>query len=93
MNIEEARKKFPEGSVVKYYPVAGDRHHLIATVRSEPWSLGSGNIVLMISGKSGGISVNHLEPHEAPGTRASDGRTDDPHKVPARNTSEVGGDA
>lgn len=79
MNIEEARNKFPMGSVVKYFPVMGESHHLVATVRSVPWSLGSGQIVLMISDKSGGVSVNHLEPHEAPTLRASDGRPDDPH--------------
>ena len=80
MTIEQARERFPIGTEVKYFPVKEEEAFHIAKVRTEPWMLGSGHIVVKITGHTGGVSVNHLEafPEEAMTIRASDGRPDDP---------------
>jgi hypothetical protein len=60
MTIEEAAKQFPIGQRVTFFPVLPAERGVIATVRSEPWTLGHGDIVIKITGHSGGVSVRHL---------------------------------
>lgn len=57
----EARRKFPVGSAVRYWPVLGEDEPVEAEVRSEPWALGHGAIVVKITGKTGGVLVSHLD--------------------------------
>jgi hypothetical protein len=80
MTIEQARERFPIGTEVKYFPVKEEEAFHVAKVLSEPWSAGSGHLLIIISGRAGGVSVNHLEafPESTPTVRASDGRPDDP---------------
>lgn len=60
MNIEQAKKQFPIGTKVKYFPIIKDREHYFAEVRSEPWEV-CGEVVIAITGRTGGVSVEHLE--------------------------------
>jgi len=56
-----ARTSFPIGMPVKYYPVDGEARFIRANIRSEPWRLGHGAIVIKITGITGCVSVEHLE--------------------------------
>lgn len=53
------------GLVVTYYPVIDDKgvkhDPFKTTVRSMPWKLGSGELVCLVNGKTGGVSLKHLE--------------------------------
>lgn len=60
----EARREFPVGAPVRYWPMMGNDEHVEAEIRSEPWEC-SGQVVVAISGKAGGVSVRHLERREA----------------------------
>lgn len=60
-DIEAARVKFPVGSSVIYTPVMGWPEREQSTVRSLPWALGHGAIVVKIEGRAGGVSIDHLE--------------------------------
>ena len=58
--IEAARKAFPVGAKVIYRPIMGEPEQEETRVRSEPWMLGHGAIVLKIDSRAGGVSVDHL---------------------------------
>ena len=61
MTLEEIANKFPVGTPVRYFPMGDDiGEHVDTVVRSEPWTLGQGDIVIKVDGKSGGVST---EPH------------------------------
>lgn len=60
MSIEAARSVFPVGAPVRYFPVADCPSFIRATIRSEPWLLGHGATVVKITGRAGGVLVNHL---------------------------------
>ncbi len=72
--VEEASKRFPIGTPVRFFPVICDARDLEnfedAEVRSEPWAMG-GQIVVKITGRAGGVSVQHLTPLPTP-TQAPD---------------------
>ncbi len=57
--IAKAVQDFPIGQRVRYFPVSGRPEAIPAEVRSEPWELG-GRIVVLLTGKTGGVSVDHL---------------------------------
>lgn len=62
LTVESVRANFPVGAKVKYFPIVRDKTEFSEhTVRSEPWALGHGDIVLKISDKAGGYSPEHLE--------------------------------
>lgn len=58
--LELVGRDFPIGCRVRYWPVAGDLENSLHNVRSVPWRLGHGAIVLKITGKAGGILHTHL---------------------------------
>lgn len=64
---------FPVGTPVKYFPIMSESKHVDCEIRSEPWRLGHGAIVVKVTGKAGGVSVDHLRkspslpPHEGEG--------------------------
>lgn len=60
MSIEDARSAYPLGTPVRYFPASDSRSFVRATVRSEPWSLGHGAVVIKITGRTGGVAVEHL---------------------------------
>ena len=59
-DIAAARMQFPLGSRVIYTPVKGVAKCEDTVVRSAPWALGHGEIVLKIEGRAGGVSIKHL---------------------------------
>lgn len=62
LSLAQVAAMFPIGSEVYYFPVAGDDHpeYQHAEIRSEPWVLGSGDTVIKITGRAGGVHVGHL---------------------------------
>lgn len=61
MTLEEAKAKFPIGTKVKYYSLRGESNHINTVIRSDPWALGWGGIIIKVEGVNGGVSVKHLE--------------------------------
>lgn len=59
--LQEVACRFPVGRPVRFYPVAGHPDAEETKVRSEPWRLGHGEIVVKIDGRTGGVLVDHLE--------------------------------
>lgn len=59
--LTEAERRFPIGRRVRFYPVAGEKHAEESTIRSKPWALGHGAIVIAIEGRRGGVLIGHLE--------------------------------
>jgi hypothetical protein len=68
MDVDRAKEVFPIGKHVNYYPVWGDENHIECEIRSEPWALGHGTIVVKVTGLAGGVSISHLE-HRGLGKR------------------------
>lgn len=61
LDIQKAAEIFPLGQKVKYFPLLGDKSNFhVGTIRSEPWDL-CGEVVVKVTGKTGGLSVAHLE--------------------------------
>ena len=60
MTLEEAASVFPIGQKVAFTPVIGRPFAEEAFVRSGPWALGHGTVVVKITGRAGGVSVDHL---------------------------------
>jgi len=59
-DLTAIEERFPMGAKVRYFPVKGDTDFVNAEIRSQPWLLGSGHPVIMITGRTGGVSVDHL---------------------------------
>jgi len=56
-----SQSSFKIGTQVKYYPFLGNKNVFTQhEVTSECWDV-CGETVVNVSGKSGGVSVNHLE--------------------------------
>lgn len=60
MDAEEFNRLHVVGTTFRYYPIAGDREFVETKTRSECWELGDGHPVVLIQGKSGGVSIFHL---------------------------------
>ena len=52
----------PIGTPCRYYPVKpfDARDAIDSKIRSEPWVLGHGAVVVAIEGKAGGVSIEHI---------------------------------
>ena len=60
MSLDQFSKKYPVGTPVRYFPIS-TRPDLVPTViRSEPWELGGGQVVVKIAGRPGGVSIAHI---------------------------------
>ncbi|MES2435082.1 MAG: hypothetical protein V4586_14820 [Pseudomonadota bacterium] len=66
--LAEARKLFPIGCQVIFQPVKGHPKTENSRVRSAPWALGHGEIVVAIEGRAGGVAVSHLTVARHPAT-------------------------
>lgn len=55
-----ARSLYPIGTKVLYRPVAGLPEQVPTTIRSAPWALGHGEIVIAVEARAGGVAVSHL---------------------------------
>lgn len=60
-HLKAVEARFPMGRAVKFYPVMGRAAFHQGSIRSKPWALASGAIVIAITGRAGGVSVDHLE--------------------------------
>jgi hypothetical protein len=60
MTAETFNGLHPVGAAFRYYPIAGVSEHIETKTRSECWELGDGHPVVLIQGKSGGVSIFHL---------------------------------
>ena len=61
MTAHEWNNKYPVGTPVVYHAVIGDSDCVSAVTRSYAWELGSGSPVVMITGRSGGVSLRALD--------------------------------
>ena len=53
-------EKYPVNTKVKYYPLKGAETFTETTILSECWPLDSGDLVVKVAGKSGGVSIDHI---------------------------------
>lgn len=62
LSLAQVAAMFPIGSEVFYFPVSGDDtpEYQHAEIRSEPWVLEHGATVIKITGRAGGVAVDHL---------------------------------
>ena len=60
MSIDAARASFPIGTPVRYFLVRGCPSFVRTHVRSEPWALGCGEVVIKVAGRAGSVAVSHL---------------------------------
>lgn len=61
MSLAHAEREFPVGTKVRYFPIAGCKNYTEHTIRSHPWELGHGQVVVLVTFKTGGVSVDHLQ--------------------------------
>jgi hypothetical protein len=58
----EFNDQHPIGTPVTYRPLRGSDENILATAtRSEAWALPSGEAVVMVERKTGGVSLDHIE--------------------------------
>jgi hypothetical protein len=50
----------PVGTLVRYYPIVGEKDFAEARTRSPAWALDCGEAVVSIEGRSGGLSLDHI---------------------------------
>lgn len=62
MAAEEWNKENPVGTLVRYYPIAGEPDFELTETRSEAWALGHGAVVVKVKGRTGGVLVSHCWP-------------------------------
>jgi len=53
-------RRFPVGTPVRYFPARNRFDHLETQTRSDAWTLGGGDAVVLVEGRSGGVSLDHL---------------------------------
>lgn len=61
LTAEAFNDKFPVGSRFKYFNVLGIPDSVEVTTRSPAWALGSGHVVVSLTGRAGGFHINHLQ--------------------------------
>jgi len=55
---------YPVGTAVRYWPIYPPSEGFPpedTTTRSEAWTLGDGSVVVLVSGKTGGVHLSHVE--------------------------------
>lgn len=66
LELVEVAQRFPVGMRVRYWPASSQPEFVVTTVRTEPWRLGHGRIVLSLDGRSGGVRVSNVAPVDEP---------------------------
>ena len=64
--VAEIAERFPIGTWVRYWPVRGAAESRVTKIRSAPWKLGNGTIIIKIEGQAGGVHCKHLQPLPQP---------------------------
>ena len=60
MSAEEFNKAFRIGTPVTYHPIIGNTAGVDTRTRSHAWELPSGHTVVLVEGRTGGVSVAAL---------------------------------
>ena len=62
VSAEEWNRSYPPGTKVFYKALTDNSsmHDMMTRTRSEAWTLGDGSPVVLVEGKSGGVSLDHL---------------------------------
>ncbi len=60
MNAETWNTRHPIGTAVRFYPVRGRDEHEVTKTRSVAWTLGHGDAVVAVEGRSGGVAIDHI---------------------------------
>lgn len=53
--------RYPVGQPFRYYPIADEARFIETRTRSQAWTLGHGEVIVLIEGRTGGVLVEHLE--------------------------------
>ena len=61
VDIQEWNADYPEGTLVKFFPVTGQPEFEVSRTRSVAWLLGHGDAVVLIEGRSGGVALSNIE--------------------------------
>ena len=64
LSVQEFEKRYPIGTTVAYHPVIGQQKFQATRIRSKPWTLGNGQIVVEVDDVSGGVSIAAIEPRD-----------------------------
>lgn len=62
LSADKFNQKYPVGSSFKYFPIMGIPDSVEVVTRTEAWTLGHGAVVVSVSGRAGGVSIEHLKP-------------------------------
>lgn len=68
MRAAEWNSKYGVGTRVRYFPIMHQREFENVLTRSEAWDLGHGQGVVKITGRTGGVCLEHLIPLPGKGT-------------------------
>lgn len=60
MTAEMFNDMYATGSKFRYYPIRGDDEFVETATRSVAWTLGHGDAVVLVEGKTGGVLIEHL---------------------------------
>jgi len=60
ISAEEWNARYPVGTAVLYFPIQGDKEHVLTETRSQAWNLGHGEPVVKVIGRAGGVALSHL---------------------------------
>lgn len=58
--LAEWAAEHPVGTAVRFWPVRGMDTSEDAQIRSEVWRLGNGDPIVKITGRAGGVALDHL---------------------------------
>lgn len=58
---EQFNESNPVGTRVRYYPIVGEPKFIESVTRTPAWALPCMEAVVSIEGKSGGLSLDHIE--------------------------------
>jgi hypothetical protein len=60
IELEEARRRYPTGTKVTYWPGYNQHVGQKSVTRSEVWRMPAGQLVVKIDGRAGGIALTHI---------------------------------
>ena len=69
MTPEQFNSIYSVGDKFKYYSISGSPVFQEVESRSEAWELGHGEVVVKVTGRSGGVSIGHLVEIQPSNTR------------------------
>lgn len=57
LTAAEFNELYPVGTRVRFYPLRGEPQFEESRTRSVAWALGHGDVVVLIEGRTGGVSI------------------------------------